>query len=460
MSSPHRHRALDRFPVRLSGPLARLAPRRPADPAEALFHGIRWRLTATYAAVLAGILLLSGLLLYATMNEVLLGPVNDTLRTSANQISTLWQTTPQLDPRYVCPVPSSAIQNVPYVECFAEGKVGVLQIPPPDAFTDPSLIQAALHSRTSDATDTVNAGSGLGAIRRYALAVHYPNGDGDVLGVVQVGMPIQGQLTALRVLAILLLLLGVLTLAGAMLGGILLSWRALAPARLAFERQQAFIGDAAHELRTPLTLLRANAEVLLRGRERLDPEDALLLEDIVAEAGHMSRLATSMLELARLDASARPLERDVHDLAELGRAVSGRAQSLAKEAGLTLAVEAPMPVLVLGERVQLEELVLILLDNAIKYNVPGGSVTLSVTRDGPLARLAVRDTGPGIAAEHLARLGERFYRVDKARSRELGGAGLGLAIARRIAAAHGGMLVFESAPSRGTTVTLTLPAAG
>src|SRR5262249_27992301 len=241
--------------------------------------------------------------------------------------------------------------------------------------------------------------------------------------------------------------------------GILLSWRALAPARLAFQRQQTFIGDAAHELRTPLTLLRANAEVLLRGRERLDPDDALLLEDIVAEAGHMSRLATSMLELARLDASSHPPDRDLYDLAELTRAVAGRAQSLAQSTGLTLSVEAPAPVLVLGERVQLEEVILILLDNAIKYNSPGGTAMLSVTRDGPLARLAVCDSGTGIAAEHLARLGERFYRVDKARSRELGGAGLGLAIARRIAAAHGGMLVFASTPGRGTCVRLTLPVA-
>lgn len=459
MSGLHLHHALDRVPARISGALARLAPRRPADPAAALFRGIRWRLTAMYAAVLAAILLLSGLLLYAAMNEVLLGPVNDTLRSSASQISTAWQASPPLDPRVVCPVPSSAVQNVPYVECFGEGRTGVLQNPPPAAFTEPSLIEAALHSKTGAATDTVNAGGGLGAIRRYALVVRDAE-DGDVLGVVQVGMPIQGELTALHVLAVLLLLLGVLTLASAMLGGILLSWRALLPARLAFERQQAFIGDAAHELRTPLTLLRANAEVLLRGRERLDPEDALLLEDIVAEAGHMSRLATSMLELARLDASARPPERDLLDLAELGRQVAGRAQSLAKEAGLTLATEAPAPVLVLGERVQLEEVILILLDNAIKYNVAGGSVVLSVSRDGPLARLAVRDTGLGIPSEHLARLGERFYRVDKARSRELGGAGLGLAIARRIAATHGGMLVFESAPGRGTTATLTLPAAG
>ena len=306
--------------------------------------------------------------------------------------------------------------------------------------------------------DTVDGGNGIGPIQRYALAVHDPN-DGDLIGIVQVGIPIQGQITALQDLATLLLLLGVLTLLGAAVGGIILSRRALAPARLAFERQQAFIGDAGHELRTPLTLMRADAEVLLRGRDRLDPDDAALLEDIVAEASHMSALATSMLTLARLDAGAQQMERDVVDLSAVAADVVQRAEALAAEKQVTLALEAPEKLLVLGDRGQLDQAALILLDNAIKYNQLGGSVTLRAYRSGPRACLEVRDTGIGIPAEHLGRLGERFYRVDKARSREAGGAGLGLAIARRIAAAHDSTLTFASTPGEGTTATLALPIA-
>ena len=434
----------------------------PVDPAATLFQRIGWRLAAMYAAALAAMLLLMGLVLYLGVQQALLGPINDNLRSSAQQISAAWQANPPSNPDQGCPIPVSVVHQVPYIVCFSEN-AGVTTIPgrvnqPPQAFADPTLIQSCLSNGTGQAIDTVDVGSGLGAVRRYALLVRDP-ATSNILGVVQVGIPIQGELTALHVLLVLLLLLGALALAGAVLGGVVLSRRALAPARLALQRQRAFVGDAAHELRTPLTLARANAELLLHSREKLDPEDAALLEDIVAEISHMSTLATSMLRLARLDEGALLPEREVVDLGELAHGLARRAESLAAERGLTLSVEAEPGVLVLGDSTQLEEVALILLDNAVKYNQPGGSVVLSVTREGVRAALSVADSGPGIEAEHLARLGERFYRVDKSRSRELGGAGLGLSIARRIAAAHGGVLAFVSEPGKGTRVTLSLPAA-
>ncbi|HEX6796378.1 MAG TPA: ATP-binding protein [Ktedonobacterales bacterium] len=435
----------------------------PADPAAALFQRIGWRLAAMYAAALAAMLLVMGLVLYLGVQQALLGPVTRNLQGGADQISAYWPYHPPRDPNAVCSFPPAVPHQVPYIACYSPAiGLGTLQgvNQPPAAFTDTSLIQAALNSRSGHAWDTVEDTSGLGAIRRYAEVVPNPFGPG-IVGVVMVGIPIQGELTALHVLLVLLLLLGALALAGAVLGGVVLSRRALAPARLALQRQQAFIGDAAHELRTPLTLARANAELLLHSREKLDPDDAVLLEDIVAEIGHMSKLATSMLRLARLDEGQEgPPEREVVDLGELVRGLARRAESLAAERGLTLSVEAEPSVLVLGDRTQLEEVALILLDNAVKYNRPGGSVLLSVTREGGRGLLTVADSGPGIAAEHLARLGERFYRVDKSRSRELGGAGLGLSIARRIAAAHGGTLTFASEPKKGTRVTLSLPAVG
>jgi signal transduction histidine kinase len=434
----------------------------PIDPAEALFQRIGWRLAAMYTAALGAMLLIVGLVLYLGVQHALLGPVSDNLQYGSQQIAAAWQSAaPEVQARG-CPVPISVVHDVPYIVCYSPQN-GFATLPgavnqPPEDFTSVGLIQSALNAPSGQAWDTIVDTHGLGAIRRHALVVHTADGAG-VLGVVMVGVPIQGELTALRVLLALLLVLGVLALAGAVLGGVVLSRRALAPARLALQRQQAFISDAAHELRTPLTIMRANAELLLHSRERLDPEDAELLEDIVAEAAHMGTLAASMLELARLDAGMVPLEREVVDLGELARSLARRAQALAAERQLTLTVNVAPGVLVLADRMQLDEVALILLDNAIKYNQPGGTVTLSVTRAGPHALLSVADSGPGIADEHLARLGERFYRVDKARSRAMGGAGLGLSIARRIAAAHGGTLAFASVPGQGTTVTLNLPAA-
>jgi signal transduction histidine kinase len=257
----------------------------------------------------------------------------------------------------------------------------------------------------------------------------------------------------------LLFAVGAVTLVGAGLGGLFLAHRALEPTHRAFTRQQRFIADASHELRTPLTLLRADADVLLRGRKHLPEDDVALLEDIVSEVSHMATLTNRMLTLARLDSDALHHEHEVVHLDQVTRAVVQRVNSFAAQKDITIQVESKDSPNVIGDSMLLEQVVLVLLDNAIKYNRPGGQVTvLTAVRDHQ-ALVEVRDTGVGIAAEHLPHLGERFYRVDKARSREAGGTGLGLSIAYGVAATHGGTLTLTSIPDQGTTATLLLPLA-
>src|SRR5262249_4290656 len=161
---------------------------------------------------------------------------------------------------------------------------------------------------------------------------------------------------------------GILALLIATFGGLFLAARALDPARLAFRRQQAFIADAAHELRTPLTLLRADADVLLRSRNRLPEEDAALVADIAAEAAHMSTLTTTMLDMARLDAGRSHLERDVVDLVAVVRETVQRTDAYACAADVTLDYGHSGNVLTLGDQTLLTQAILILIDNAIKYN--------------------------------------------------------------------------------------------
>jgi signal transduction histidine kinase len=173
----------------------------------------------------------------------------------------------------------------------------------------------------------------------------------------------------------------------------------------------------------------------------------------------MAELANTMLNLARLDAGSEHIEQEVVDLAAVAGEVARRVASLALEKELAIQVEGERPVLVVGDRLLLQQAALVLADNAIKYNRPAGHVLLRVTGQEDKAYLEVRDTGIGIAPEHVPHLGERFYRVDKARSREVGGAGLGLSIAQSIAAQHGGALEINSEPGQGTTATLVLPAA-
>ena len=448
------------------------------EPSARMFSGIRLRLTLWYCAALAALLLISGTAIYEGTQYALMSPVGTTLSQSALSVKQAWQAqvtaTPTanpnpndpygFDPRRGCYVPKAVLQSVPYVECFTT-EVGLVTLPHavlPPSFNDTALETKALSSPNGQATAVIEGGNGLGAIQCYALVVHDPTNSTSVLGVVQLGYPIQGQLTALHTLLIMLLLVGALTLLGAALSGLWLANRAMQPARMAFDRQQAFIADAAHELRTPLTLMRADAEVLLRGRNRLQVGDAELLNDIVGETAHMGALTTNLLTLARLDAGAQRIERDVVDLSEIASQTLHRAQALAdaRQIAVTNATQPrDRPTLVVGDQALLQQVALILLDNALKYTLPGGSVIIRVTRVGWQAALEVKDTGVGVAAEDLRRLGERFYRVDKARSREMGGAGLGLAIARGVAAAHQGALTLTSQPGQGTTATLTLPAA-
>ncbi len=437
------------------------------EPGAALFLGLRVRLTLWYCGVLGTALVLFSAALYLGAQYFLLGPIEANAARHAQVHVNIWlkgslnrACTSFAPPGQFGPPPGQGFPGPEMVACFDQNgsllqNTNTASLPP--TFLTNTLAKMALQT-DQPASDTVAGGGTVGLIYRYALAVPSSTGSGNA-GVVLVGESVQAQESALSLLLILLLTVGGLALLGAGLGGLFLANRALAPARLAWANQRRFIADAAHELRTPLTLLRADAEVLLRGREHLVEEDAALLEDIVAEANHMSILANNMLTLARLDNGALHREHEVVSLAELAQEGVRRVQALAEQSGVIVQPENANDPYVIGDPMLLEQAMLVLLDNAIKYNRRGGRVTVGTAVQDQQALLEVHDTGIGIAAEHLPRLGERFYRVDKARSREAGGTGLGLSIARSIAVVHGGRLTFTSIPNQETTVTLMLPLA-
>ncbi len=444
----------------------RSKPHRPraqnADPSEAMFAATRRRLTFWYTGVLAALLLLSGMLLYFSMQVALLGPIDGKLKENADFLAAYWRSTGDPPCNLHLRVSQQADNVVPYIACFdtngAYVSANSLALPV-KAFDAPTLAQTALTSLSGSRTDTVNGGNGLSSIRRYALVVRSSTNPNAILGVVQVGLPVGDLINALGTLVVFLLLVGAFTLGGSLLGGLYLSRRALLPTRLALERQQTFTTDASHELRTPLTLLRADAETLLRSRQKMDPDDIFLLENIVSEASHMSQVVTNLLTLARLDAGTAQIKHEQVDLASAAEVIVRRLQAFAREKQVTLCLEGVSEAYVLGDQALLEQVLLILLDNAMKYNRPDGTVTVHLAHVEKQIQVLVCDTGIGIPARDLPHLGERFYRVDKARSREAGGAGLGLAIARSIIAAHAGTLHIESTPGQGTAATLQLPAA-
>jgi heavy metal sensor kinase len=224
-----------------------------------------------------------------------------------------------------------------------------------------------------------------------------------------------------------------------------------------FAEVSRFTADASHELRTPLTALRTQVELAL-GKSLSPAELQQLLGGVLEELVRLSRLTDQFLALSRRDAGVEQMGCAPLDLLALVSGVADALQPLADANGVRLRLDATGPVRIVGDEGRLRQVFINLLDNALKHTPEGGSVIVRVGQRDHAAVVAVEDTGVGIAAEHLPHVFERFYRVDKARSRADGGTGLGLSIARSIVQAHGGRIDMASTPGQGTACTVTLPA--
>ncbi len=232
----------------------------------------------------------------------------------------------------------------------------------------------------------------------------------------------------------------------------------LARLEVSFSGLRRFTADASHELKTPLTVLRADIERAMTTRQGAT-EQLVALEEALQETTRMANLVESLLTLARADEGRFDLHREVVPLEPLVRDVAETANILGEEAGITVTLGAIAAVSVGGDVVRLRQLFLNLITNAIKYTAKGGSVELSLTLADGLAQFAVKDTGIGIAGADLPFIFDRFWRVDRARTRvERGGVGLGLAISQWIAQAHGGSILVSSRLGRGSTFTVSIPA--
>jgi two-component system OmpR family sensor kinase len=254
-----------------------------------------------------------------------------------------------------------------------------------------------------------------------------------------------------------------------------------------FVQVRRFTADASHELRTPLTVMKGEMEVALRSAR--DPaEYRRVMVSALEEVARMGRLVDDLLLLSRADAGALRWGRDPVELDRLTEEVAKQGEVLGRARGVVVRIQHLEPLIAQGDEQRLKQLLLNLVDNAIKYTPAGGHVTLALrqvaeqagNRDSTpsesppnrqiaqspppfsadWAEIAVQDTGAGIPAEALPRIFERFYRADDARSREVGGAGLGLCIAKTIAEAHGGTIEVQSTLGTGSTFTARLPLRG
>ena len=220
-----------------------------------------------------------------------------------------------------------------------------------------------------------------------------------------------------------------------------------------FDLQRQFAGNAAHELRTPLAILQTKLELFAEEHPDMDAETAELVGALLEQLGRLTSLVRTLLEMSNLLSVSRS---DYIALAPLADEILADLTPLAQQNGVSLRAKCD-DVCIIGSDALIYRLLFNLVENGIKYNRPGGSVTVSIHQEESMAVLHVSDTGMGIPPEYRDSVFQPFFRIDKSRSRKMGGVGLGLALVREIAVLHGGSVAVESSSDSGTTFGVTLP---
>lgn len=312
---------------------------------------------------------------------------------------------------------------------------------------------------------------GVGKIKRF----HIANGekavfimcskhiyDGHVvLGRVYVGEDITSYYEMLKMMLIVLAVVAIIFLFGAAYLGHILAGRAIIPIKQSFFRQREFAADASHELRTPLSILLTSVDAVhTDDGNKLTDFSTQTLADMKSEIRRMSKIVADLLTLARADSGVTNIVKEKFNLYTVTEQIIRSFQPLAEENGIKLGIDSQEDILVFADRERINQLLLILIDNAIKYTSSGGKANvsiISVAGKKPGVTITVADTGIGIPEEDRELIFGRFYRIDKDRSREEGGTGLGLSIAKWIAEAHGGTIRVESTPGNGSSFIVTIP---
>jgi len=463
-------------------------------------RSIRFRLTAWYAGLLAGSLILFGVLTYMALGHYLALMLDESLGKQARQIGETLITNINLsgDAYVVDEIKEHFAPeiNARFIRVTrADGSRLYISGLPKDGSFDPASIPAARATGQESARDErLPQGAGM-----IIHALPYTSRDGNrfLIEVGALDRQIGGILHGLMLALVLVLPVAVAVAIG---GGYWLMKRALRPvdeitqsaeritsrnlserlpalntgdemerlsgslngmiARLeeSFQHVSRFSADASHELRTPLTILHGELEAIVQ-RPELGPDAREAIASALEETERLAKIVESLLAISRLDAGEVKMERERLDLADLAATTTEQMRLLAEDKRITLRCETGRRVEVEGNRSRLKQVVVNLLDNAIKYTPEAGTVQVRVGAANGSALLEIEDDGVGIPAEALPHLFERFYRVDKARSRQMGGTGLGLSIVKSICAAHGGQVKVESAEGKGSRFRVELPLA-
>lgn len=280
---------------------------------------------------------------------------------------------------------------------------------------------------------------------------------GEIEQTIYVGKDVTALYSGLQKATVALIILGVLALVLASIIGHIMAGRAIIPMKEAYEKQKQFAADASHELRTPLAVVMASADLLLADKSITNPLLREVIEDLKGEVKKMSKLVSDLLTVARSDNATLKLKIQKLDLGDLLNQNIRMMTPLAEKKNISLSGENIQKCFIQGDEQKIKQLILILVDNAIKYTTDGGKVTVALEKiEEDSVTFSVQDSGIGIAPEDQERIFDRFFRVDKARSRAMGGNGLGLSIATEILRLHDGKISVASELGVGTKFTVEL----
>jgi two-component system sensor histidine kinase CiaH len=445
-----------------------------------MFNRTRMQLTIRNAAVLSVILIILNLSVYFVMKEMLFNQ-NDRSITSIKEIaggpqfqiesrsvsvpvgsdgSADYQGVTLIDPSEKAVLFRLDQMDRPIIQIYWTQDNQLIPLPGSEEFNKQQLAKL-MPTRFGDSPQTVKLDNQyfrvLNVSKSQITGAIGVNGQTYRIATQQVLTNVSSEISMLLRLKYILLFGGAAGLLVAVAAGYYLANRALIPIRLSMEKQQQFVSDASHELRTPLSVIQAHTELLLRHPEHTIEQDSKHVSTVLQEARRMSKLVGGLLTLARSDSNELELDIKPVEFDCIVQESVRKMQMLAEVKNIILHTEIEATMAMQADEERLHQLLITLLDNAIKYTPEGGLVRVICRKLAHSVHLEVEDTGIGIAPENLPHIFDRFYRGDKARTRQEGGTGLGLAIAKWIVERHGGKIHVERKHSIGTQVFITFP---